>query len=166
MADGDGGVLVEQQQGHRLADDIAAAHHHGAFPGDGYPVPLQQFQNARRGAGARSGQRGHQVAHIAGMEAVHVFAGDDRQQDALGIHLRGRGTCTRMPSMSGRWLRPRTMASSSPVEIVPGAVALDADHAAGRLPARGDRHQLQRGAHRSDGDRPPSPRQWLCARPS
>ena len=30
MADGDGGVFVQQQQRHGLADDIAAADHHGA----------------------------------------------------------------------------------------------------------------------------------------
>ncbi len=35
MADGDGGVLVQQQHGHGFADDVAAAHHHGALPAMG-----------------------------------------------------------------------------------------------------------------------------------
>ena len=88
VADGDRGVLVQQQQGHGLADDVAAAHHHGALAGDGNPVALQQFEDARRRAGARSRQSGHEVAHVAGMEAVDIFLRSDRQQDALAIHLR------------------------------------------------------------------------------
>ena len=35
MADRDRGVLVKQQHRHRLADDVAAAHHHRALPAIG-----------------------------------------------------------------------------------------------------------------------------------
>ena len=38
-----------------LADDIAAAEHDGALAGDGNLVALQQFDDARRRAGARGG---------------------------------------------------------------------------------------------------------------
>jgi hypothetical protein len=41
VADGDGGVLVEQQHGRRLAHNVAAAHHHGVLAGDGNPLRLR-----------------------------------------------------------------------------------------------------------------------------
>ncbi len=91
MADGDGGVLVEQQQRDGLAHDVAAPHHDRALAGDGNPVALQHLDDARGRAGARSRQPGHQGADIAGMEAVDVLFGGDGQQDALGIHLRRQG---------------------------------------------------------------------------
>src|ERR1019366_3996771 len=58
MADGDGGVLVQEQEGHGLADDIAAADDDGAAPGDGNAAALQELENARRRAGSPRGRGG------------------------------------------------------------------------------------------------------------
>ena len=59
--------------------------------GDRDAVPLQQLDDAGRRAGARPGQARHQIADVAGMEAIHVLGGRDRQQNALGIDLRRQG---------------------------------------------------------------------------
>ena len=42
MADRHGGVLVQQQHGDGLADDVAAPHHHGALARDRNPAALQK----------------------------------------------------------------------------------------------------------------------------
>src|ERR1019366_2246547 len=69
MADGDGGVLVQEQEGDRLAYDIAAADDDGAAPGDGNAAALQELENARRGAGSRRGAGGPPRAAGAGVGA-------------------------------------------------------------------------------------------------
>ena len=64
MADRDGRVAVQQQQRHRLADDVAAADDDGARAGDRHVRSLEQFDHARRRArneaargSARAGRR-------------------------------------------------------------------------------------------------------------
>ena len=47
-------------------------------------------------------------------------ASSTRRESTCG----GRGNCTRMPSISGRWLRPSTMASNSSVAMLAGGVRL------------------------------------------
>ncbi len=57
-------------------------------PAIAMPAALQQFDDARRGAGSRRRQPGHQRADIARMEAVHVLGRRYRHQNSLGVHLR------------------------------------------------------------------------------
>src|ERR1019366_4493129 len=77
VADGDGGVLVQQHQGHGLADDVAAAEHHGVLAGHGDLIILQHLNDASGRAGARRGAAGDQVADVDGMKTVGVFIGGD-----------------------------------------------------------------------------------------
>src|ERR1039457_5035725 len=48
MADGHGGVLVQEHHGRGLADDIAAPHDDGAAPRDGNATAFQQLDDTDR----------------------------------------------------------------------------------------------------------------------
>ncbi len=56
VADCDGGILVEQQHGGGLADDVAAADDDGVLAGDGNIAALEDFDDAGGRAGARAGR--------------------------------------------------------------------------------------------------------------
>jgi hypothetical protein len=51
MADGHGRVAVQQQQRQRLADDVAAPHHHRVPAGDKDSLLFEEFDHARGRAG-------------------------------------------------------------------------------------------------------------------
>src|SRR5208282_459701 len=90
VADGDGGVLIQQQHGDRLAHNVAASDYHGFLPGDRNLAALQNLHDAGRRAGHQSWTLRRKVAHVHGMESVYVFGGIDRQQNLLGIDVRGQ----------------------------------------------------------------------------
>ena len=50
MTDGHRGIAMQQQQRHRLADDLAAADHDGMTPGDRNLLALEQLDDAGRRA--------------------------------------------------------------------------------------------------------------------
>src|ERR1700731_1519675 len=90
MANRDGGVGVHEEEGHGLADDVAAAEHHGIGAFDFDFVTAKNFHAAGRSAGDQAGASADEAAEIDGMKTVHVFGGIDGFEDALGIHLRGK----------------------------------------------------------------------------
>ena len=73
MADGDGRVLVEEQHGDGLADNIAAAYYYRVPAADGDVAALENFNDSCRGAGGQRGTAGLQAACVYGVEAVYVF---------------------------------------------------------------------------------------------
>ena len=83
VADGDGGVLIEQQHGYGLADNVAASYDHGFLPGDWNLAAPQNFHYAGRRAGHQARTLRGKVAHVHGVESVYVFGGIDRQQNLL-----------------------------------------------------------------------------------
>ena len=91
MADGDGGIGVQQQHGSGLADDVAASDDHGVLPSDGDVATLQNLDDPGGRARHQAGALGRKEADVHGMEAVNIFRGIDRQQDFLRIHLRRQG---------------------------------------------------------------------------
>ncbi len=91
VADGDGGVLVQQHQCHGLADDVAAAQDYGVLAGHGDLIELQHFDNAGGRAGARRGAARDQVADVDGMKAVGVFIGGYGFEDAARVDVFGEG---------------------------------------------------------------------------
>src|ERR1700723_2340844 len=90
MADGDGGVRVHQEEGHGLADDIAAAEDGGVRAFDLNFAAAQDFHHAERGAGDEIGTTGDEAADVEGMEAVDVFRRIDCFEDFLSVNLRGK----------------------------------------------------------------------------
>src|SRR5579872_5336819 len=90
MANGHGGVGVEQQHGYGLADDIAAANDDGFLSADRNVAALQNFHASGGRAGHQARALRGKVADVHGMEAVHVFGGIDGEENFLGVHVRGQ----------------------------------------------------------------------------
>ncbi len=79
VADGDRGILVEQQHGNGFPHDVAAAHHHRVLPLYGNAAALQDLNAACRGAGHQARTLSGKIADIHGMEAIHIFFRRNRQ---------------------------------------------------------------------------------------
>jgi len=90
VADGDGGVLVEEQHGYRLADNIAAAYYDGVTAADGDAAALENFNDSRRGAGGQRRAAGLQAAGVHGVEAVYVFIRANGIEKSFGIDVGGK----------------------------------------------------------------------------
>src|SRR5258708_80854 len=91
MADGHGGVRVQQQQSQRLPDDIAASDDHGMFSGDWDFVAPQHFNNAGGCAGARGRNVCDEISEIEGMKTVRVLVGREARQHPTVLDLRRHG---------------------------------------------------------------------------
>src|SRR5579871_3077198 len=87
MADGDGGMLVQQEHGHGLSHDVAPAHDDGVFSGNGNRVASQNLDNARGSTRARSRQIGYQPADVAGVKAIDVFFWRHGEQNSFTVDL-------------------------------------------------------------------------------
>ena len=73
VADRNRGVLMEEQQRERLADDVASPDDHRAGALHWNLLTAEHLHDSRRGTGARARKAGHQAAHVLGMKAVHVL---------------------------------------------------------------------------------------------
>jgi hypothetical protein len=90
VADGDGGILVQQQHGHGLAYNVAAAHHHRMFASDGQIVAFENLDNAGGSAGRKSLASGLQAAGVDRMKSVHILLGSHGVKQRLGVNVRGK----------------------------------------------------------------------------
>src|SRR5712672_499879 len=91
MADGDGGVCVHKQQGHRFTNDIAAAEDNGVCALDLNIVAAQNLHAAGGRAGNEAGTAADQPAKVHRMEAVHIFCGINGFENSFGVDLRREG---------------------------------------------------------------------------
>ena len=91
VADGDGGVLMEQEHGGGLADDVAAPDDDGMLAGDGNLAALEDFDDSGRRAGRERGAAGLETAGVDGMKAVDIFGWDDGIEESFGVDLAGKG---------------------------------------------------------------------------
>ena len=87
MADGDGGVFCQKEQGCGLAHNVGAPHHHGTLAGDLHAGGLDHPQAACRCAGGKAGLTGKQAARIDGGETVHVLFRRDGGDDGGFINV-------------------------------------------------------------------------------
>ena len=83
------GVLLQQEGRHRLADDVAAAHHRGGLPCRRDAAAGQKFHDPRRRAGHERRPPQQEAPHVEGVEAVHVLGRVDLLEQVLGVQLRG-----------------------------------------------------------------------------
>ena len=87
MANRHSAVLLHQQHSHRLSYDIASANHNTLLPFDGMTAALNQFDNARRGAGKESLSACVEIAHVYGMETIHILLRVDGKNNLSFINL-------------------------------------------------------------------------------
>ena len=90
VAHGDGGVPLQEQQRHRLADDIAAADHYRVPAGNRNFFLFEQVNDAGRGAGDESPGTQQQCARTVDMEAINVLCRSNRLEDTRFIQMRGQ----------------------------------------------------------------------------
>src|SRR5574340_501064 len=86
-ADGDGGIVLQQHQRHRLADDVAAPDHHGMLALDRHAAFFQQLHRAVRRAGGEAHIAGGQRADVHRVEAVHVLVRADRFEHLAAVDV-------------------------------------------------------------------------------
>src|SRR5712671_931220 len=91
MADGDGGIGVHQQQGHRFANDVAAAEDDGVGALNLNIVAAQNFHAARGRARDKSGPPTDQTPKAHRMDAINIFCGINGFENSLGVDLRREG---------------------------------------------------------------------------
>ena len=73
---------MQQQQRHRLADDVAAADDDGARAGDGHAILLEQLDHAGRRAGDQPLAVLHETPDVLRREAIDVLGRVDGLEDA------------------------------------------------------------------------------------
>ena len=73
VANGDGGILLQQEQRHGLANDIAAAYDNRFFTGNRNPRLLEHMQSAFGRTGNGTIQPTGQAAGVDVVEAIHIF---------------------------------------------------------------------------------------------
>ena len=73
VGDGYGGVHLQEHEGHRFAEDDAAADDDGVLSGGGDLVVLQDFGDSERGGAAEAGEVADEAAERLRGDAVDVF---------------------------------------------------------------------------------------------
>ena len=91
MANRDGGIGVHEEKSHGLTDDIAAAKDDGVGAFDLDVIAAQNFHAAGGSAGDQARASTDEAAEIDRMETIYVLGGIHGFEDALGVHLRGKG---------------------------------------------------------------------------
>ncbi len=81
-------VLVEQEHGDGLADNVATADDDGVLAGNGNVAALENLNDAGRRAGRKRRAAGEQAARVHGMKAVHIFCRIDSVEEGLRVNLR------------------------------------------------------------------------------
>src|SRR5581483_5960289 len=83
-------VAVDQEHGGWFADNVAAPHHDSFLSRDWDIAAFQNFDDAGRSTGNKTGPLRREETNVNGVKAVHVFRGVDSHQHFLGIDLRGK----------------------------------------------------------------------------
>ena len=87
VSHGDGGIGVQQEEGHRLADDVAASDDHRPATRDLDAAAVEELHDARRRARHEPRALLHQEADVDRAEAVHVLGGIHEPEDARCVDL-------------------------------------------------------------------------------
>jgi hypothetical protein len=93
VAHGHGGVALQQQQRHRLADDVTPSDDDGLTASDRHTLTLEQLDHTGRRARGQQRPPLHQPADILRMKAVDVLARVDRIENlprGVLAHRRGQ----------------------------------------------------------------------------
>ena len=88
MADGERGVALEQQERHRLADQVAGSDDDGTRPLEIHSGRVDEAHDAERRARPQAGAAAHQQRLIHRVQAVDVFGGIDGVENRGGVDVR------------------------------------------------------------------------------
>jgi hypothetical protein len=114
VADGDGGVGLQQQQRHRLAHGVAAADHHRVLALEVARRCSRSASCSRRAwPGRRPGRPVISAPALCTEKPSTSFSGAMAAMTFCGSMCLGTGICTRMPWMPGSALSAAMRASSS-----------------------------------------------------
>ena len=91
VADGHGRVLLQKQQRHGLADDVAAAYDHGFLAADRDTGPLEHVQRALGRAGHHAVQPARQASRVDITEAVHVLFRQNERKRPVAVQMARQG---------------------------------------------------------------------------
>ena len=91
MANRHGAVFVQQQHGHGLAHDVAAADDHRFLAFHGNAAGFQHVQNALGRTGHHAGLAGEELPGVFDMKAVHVLFRNDLRQGFRLVQMPGQG---------------------------------------------------------------------------
>ena len=83
MANGHGGVFVQQQHRHGLAHNVAASHDDGVLAGDRDAAALEDLNHPGRRARRDDGLPADQPARVYRMESITSFSGTTASSSAL-----------------------------------------------------------------------------------
>ena len=72
VADGHGGVAVEEEHCHGFANDVAASNNHAVCAVEVNASAVDQFHDTGRGAGEKLVVADHNASHIHGVKCIHV----------------------------------------------------------------------------------------------
>ena len=84
MTDSNGRIALQEEQRHRLADDLGSADDDRVLAGDRLACAIEQFDDARRGAGLEDRPPLHEQADVVRMKPVDVLGGIDGVEHLLG----------------------------------------------------------------------------------
>lgn len=90
MANGDGGVSLQEKERNGFADDVAAAHHNRVLARNRNAFFVQQINYPGRSTGDKLRGANQQCAGILDMETINVFSGRDRGKYARFADVRGQ----------------------------------------------------------------------------
>ena len=88
MANGDGGVLLQEHQSHGFAHNIAAAYDDSVFAFEGVTNALEHLHATVRGARPKAFHTCHQCASAGDVKSVYIFSGTDRFDNFLCVNMR------------------------------------------------------------------------------
>ena len=91
MGNRDGAAFVEQQPGHRLADDVRSPDDHRVEPGKLAQPVLEQHQAAERRAGDEARKAGGEPSRILDVEAIDILRRIDGVDHRTFVDLRRQG---------------------------------------------------------------------------
>ncbi len=91
MADGDRRTGMHQQHGHRLANDIRTADHHGFLAFGIDARLLEELHRPVWRTGDKAGHPLHQRTNVLGAEAIDILLGGDCVQHRVGVEMLWQG---------------------------------------------------------------------------
>ena len=91
MADGNRSVLLDQQQGRRFTDNIAAPDYDRSLAGNRNLASLEDLDQPGGRTGYEARPLGGQKSGIHGVESVNVLVGGNRHQHLRGVDLGRKG---------------------------------------------------------------------------